>query len=101
MLCWGADLTTEKRRQAALQSVRSSRERGQLRAAALPLFSSGIAKFHPAVLTAIRPARGCCGHFGVRLAAAFPSSNPHPSKASAAPAHRKKKQLHFDSYVNP
>src|SRR5882762_6076088 len=30
MLCWGADLTTEKRRQAAvLQSVRSSRERGR------------------------------------------------------------------------
>jgi hypothetical protein len=54
-------------------------------------FHSGIANSTPAVLTAIRPACGCCGHFGVRrLAAAFPSSNPHPSKASAAPAHRKK-----------
>ncbi len=57
----------------------------QLRQLLCRFFHSGIANSTPAVLTAIRPARGCCGHFGVRrLAAAFPSSNPHPSKASAA-----------------
>ena len=48
-------------------------------------FISGIANSNPQFSPdSAPPAAARCGHFGVRrLAAAFPSSNPHPSRGSA------------------